>query len=150
MTVRFRSLFMVASWLCVASVVLALAGCAQGLPFVGQAGPVQVEIAYRNHPPVLAVLEDVDKLLTKYDKQVKVSRFDVDTPEGESFLKSKQVSDPTVLAIFVKGSMVYGQSDHQVKFFSFPVGKGTAMTAAGNWTLDDLDGALALATGAKK
>jgi hypothetical protein len=137
-------------WLCVVTAFFALSGCAQGLPLIGRSVPTQVEIAYRNHPPVRAVLEDVDKLLAKYDKQIRVSRYDVDTPEGESFLKTKQITDPAVLAIFVKGSMDYVQGDHQVRFFSFPVGKGTAMTAAGNWTLDDLDGALALATGARK
>ncbi|MBI4787006.1 MAG: hypothetical protein HY782_08175 [Chloroflexi bacterium] len=110
------------------------------------AGPVAVEIAYRNHPPVRDVLVDVDSLLAKYDKQVQVTRYDVDTPEGDAFLKTKQVTDPCVLAIFIKGSMAY----QQVKFFSFPVGKGTAMTAAGNWTPADLDAALALATGSKK
>ncbi len=147
---RFKPLSPLVRLLCVAAALLALSGCGQGLPLIGGVGPASVEIAYRNHPPVRAVLEDVDKLLAKYDKQVKVSRYDVDTPEGESFLKGKQVTDPTVLAIFVKGSMAYQQGDHQVKFFSFPVGKGTAMTAAGDWTLEDLDGALALATGDKQ
>jgi hypothetical protein len=128
-------------------VFVLLAGCSQGLlSSIIPPSPVSVEIAYRNHPPVKAVLEDVDKLLANYDKKVAVARYDVDTPEGEKFLKDKQVTDPTVLAIFIDGSMAY----EQVAFFSFPVGKGTAMTKAGNWTLEDLDAALARATSPKK
>ena len=151
MTHKLRSLFSVTSWFCMLTALLMLAGCGQGLlSLAGQSGPAAVEIAYRNHPPVRAVLEDVDKLLAKYDQQVKVTRYDVDTPEGESFLKGKQVTDPTVLAIFIGGSMVYKQGDQQVKFFSFPVGKGTAMTAAGNWTLDDWTEPWLSATGAQK
>ncbi len=121
---------------------ISLAGCSQS-------SPVAVEIAYRNHPPVQAVLADVDKLLAKYDKQVKVTRYDVDTPEGTAFLKKNNLTGETVLAIFVGGSMAYQKSDQQVQFVSFPVGKGTAMTKAGNWTVDDLDAALAAATSTK-
>jgi hypothetical protein len=127
--------------------IFALTGCSQGLfSSIIPPAPIKVEIAYRNHPPVVAVLKDVDTLLAKYDKQIQVSRVDVDTPEGESFLKDKKVTDPTVLAIFIDGTMTYDQ----VQFFSFPVGKGTAMTKAGNWTLDDLNAALAAATSQKK
>jgi len=138
-----KSLLVTVSWLSLLIVLLSLTGCLQS-------GPVPVEIAYRGHPPVRAVLEDVDKLLAKYDQQVKVTRFDVDTPEGETFLKGKEIADPTVLAIFIDGSMAYQQGDAVVEFFSFPVGKGTAMTAAGNWTLEDLDAALALAVDSNK
>jgi hypothetical protein len=134
-----RKLFLsIVTLLLVLAALFSLTGC-------GQSGLVKVEIAYRGHPPVLAVLEDVDKLLVAHDKELVVSRYDVDTPEGETFLKEKEVTDPTVLAIFIDGSMTYQQGDTAVEFFSFPVGKGTAMTAAGNWTLEDLDAALSLA-----
>jgi hypothetical protein len=132
----------IVSLLFVLAALFSLSGC-------GQPGVVNVEIAYRGHPPVKAVLADVDQLLAKYDQQVKVSRYDVDTPEGEAFLKDKKVTDPTVLAIFINDTMTYTAGDKTVKFFSFPVGKGTAMTAAGDWTLEDLDAALSQALNSK-
>ncbi len=137
-----RSFVSIASLLFVLAVLFSLTAC-------GQSSVVKVEIAYRGHPPVLAVLKDVDTLLAKYDQQLKVSRYDVDTPEGEAFLKGHKITDPTVLAIFIDGSMAYQQSNTTVEFFSFPVGRGTEMTAAGNWTLEDLDAALALAVDSK-
>ena len=140
---RQKPLVSVVGWLCLLAVLLALAGCTQS-------APVAVEIAYRNHPPVREVLTDVDKLLAKYDKQVKVTRYDIDTPEGEAFLNKMKVTDPTVLAVFIDGSLAFQQGEQQVQFISFPVGKGTAMTKAGNWTLEDLDAALAQATASKK
>lgn len=141
---KHQKLFLsIASLLFVLAVFISLTGCSQS-------GLVNVEIAYRGHPPVRAVLEDVDKLLAKYDQQVKVTRYDVDTPEGETFLKGKEITDPTVLAIFIDDSMMYQEGAKEVQFFSFPVSKGTAMTAAGNWTLEDLDAALALAVDSNK
>jgi hypothetical protein len=138
----------IVSWaFCMVGVIFILTGCSQGrLASINSSSSVPVEIAYLGHPPVMAVLEDVDKVLAKYENQVKVSRYNIDTPEGEKFLKDKKVTDPTVLVIFIGGSMTY----QQVQFFSFPVGKGTAITKAGNWTLEDLDMALAQAVGPKK
>ncbi|RPJ25150.1 MAG: hypothetical protein EHM33_15505 [Chloroflexi bacterium] len=140
---KYQKLFLsIASLLFVLALFVSSTGCSQSKL-------VNVEIAYRGHPPVQAVLKDVDALLIKYDQQVKVTRYDVDTPEGETFLKGKEISDPTVLAIFIDDSMMYQGGAEAVRFFSFPVGKGTAMTAAGNWTLEDLDAALALALESK-
>jgi len=133
-----KRILSIVSLLFVLAIFVSLTGCSQSKS-------VNVEIAYRGHPPVKAVLTDVDKLLAKYDQQVKVTRYDVDTPEGEKFLKSKEITGPAVLAIFIDDSMMYQGGSEEVQFFSFPVGKGTAMTAAGNWTLEDLDAALAQA-----
>jgi hypothetical protein len=139
----YRKYFLpIVSLLFALGVFFSLSGC-------GQSGVVNIEIAYRGHPPVKAVLTDVDQLLAKYDQQLKVSRYDVDTPEGEAFLKDKKVTGPTVLAIFINDTMTYTADDKSVEFFSFPVGKGTAMTAAGNWTLEDLDAALSQAVNSK-
>ena len=139
---RQKSLLFVVSWLCLLALLTALTGCTQS-------ASVSVEIAYRNHPPVREVLVDVDKLLGKYEKLVKIERYDIDTPEGEAFLKRMKITEPSVLAVFINGSLSFQQGEQQVQFVSFPVGKGTAMTQAGNWTLEDLDAALAQATASK-
>jgi hypothetical protein len=129
------------------ALLAALASCDQISALAGKT--TTVDIAYLGHPPVKAVLTDVDPLLAKYGDKVKVNRYDVDTPEGKDFLASKGVADRTVLAIWVNGSLDYQAGDKQVKFFSFPVGRGTDMTAAGNWDLPDLQAALSAATGVK-
>ena len=145
--IAYKPFLSVLGRLSMLAVVFALAGCSL-LP--GQSRPVSVKIAYRNHPPVRAVLEDVDRLLAKYDKQLTIARYDVDTPDGESFLKNQKIMDPTVLAIFIGDSMMYQQDGRQVQFFSFPQGSGTEMTMAGDWTLEDLDAALGQATESRK
>jgi hypothetical protein len=137
-------------WLSLLLAFIALTGCGQGFAsLTGRSGPVTVDIAYLGHPPVKAVLADVDKVLASYGDKVQVSRHDVSTPEGTDFLKSRGIADRTVLAIFVNGSIDFSQNGRQVRFFSFPVGRGTEMTAAGNWTVSDLEAALAQAAGSK-
>ncbi|MHB1134795.1 MAG: hypothetical protein ACYC4L_20680 [Chloroflexota bacterium] len=122
-----------------------LAGCA-AMPTLGSSAPT-VEIAYLNHPPVKAVLVDVDKVLAGYGDKVKVSRVIVDEPAGEEFLKSKGITERTVLGIWINGKLDYKAGDKAVKFFSFPVGRGTQVTAAGNWDLPDFEAALRAAIG---
>ena len=137
-------------WLSLLLALVALAGCSQGFAsLTGRSGPVTVDIAYLGHPPVKAVLTDVDKMLASYGDKVQVNRHDVSTPEGEQFLKSRGIADRTVLAIFVNGSMDFSHDGRQVRFFSFPEGKGTQMTAAGNWKITDLESALSHAVGSE-
>jgi hypothetical protein len=132
--------------LLVVATALVTGGCTAAAPGASSGGPVPVEIAFRNHPPVQAVLKDVDAVIAKYGDKVSVSRHDVDVADSETFMKDKDLTNTCVLAIYVRGSMTYPKDGSEVKFYSFPVGRGTAVTAAGNWTIDDLDSALAQAT----
>jgi hypothetical protein len=140
--IKSSSVFSVTFLFVILAGLFFLAGCSQ-------TSSVDVEIVYRNHPPVREVLVDVDKLLTPYGEQLTVTRYDMDTPEGEAFLKDKGITDPKVLVILVNGTVAFQKGDQEIQFISFPVGKGTAMTEAGNWTLDDLSAALAAATSSK-
>jgi ABC-type glycerol-3-phosphate transport system substrate-binding protein len=140
-----------------AALVLA-AGCGVSATAAGQAattsggtpGTVTVDILYLNHPPLRPVLANVDQLLAKYGDKVKVTRYDFDTQEGAAFAKAKNITGHEPLAIFINGSTDAKVDGRQVKFLSFPQGQGTGMVPDGGWSMQDLDAALAQATGAKQ
>lgn len=99
---------------------------------------------------MLAVLDQVNRILAKYGGRLKVSRYDLDTPAGDTFAKSKRLTGHTPLAIFINGSTDLTLNGHRVRFYSFPQGEGTGMVAEGAWTLDALDAALAQTTGGRR
>ena len=101
-------------------------------------GVTTVEIIYLNHGPVRSVLTDVDKLLEGYGEQVHITHYDFNTPEGEAFAQSKDLSGHIPLVIYVNGSMEFSTDDRSVKLFSFPQGQGTGIVPDGTWTMDDL------------
>jgi hypothetical protein len=101
-------------------------------------GSVVVEIVFLNHPPVRPVLTQVDDLLATYGQRVSVTRYDFDSPEGETFAQIKGLTEHTPLAIFINGSMQFTVDGRAVNFYSFPQGQGTGMVPEGGWTLEDL------------
>lgn len=109
-------------------------------------GAATVEMAFHNHPPMRRVLADVDALLASYGDRVSVTRYDFDTPEGEAFANTKELTEHTPLALFVNGSMQFVINGRTIKFYSFPQGQGRGMMAAGNWTIQDLQHVLDEAT----
>lgn len=131
--------------------MLILAGCSGARAVTGGTpAVVTVDIAYLDHPPVMAVLDQVNRVLAKYGDHLKVSRYDLDTPAGDTFAKAKRLTGHTPLAIFINGSMDVTLNGHRVRFYSFPQGEGTGMVAEGGWTLEALDAALAQATSARR
>jgi hypothetical protein len=104
----------------------------------GATGTPKVEIAFLNHPPVLAALTDVDTLLVSYGDKITVTRYDLETDQGEQFVKSRRLTGHVPIAIYINGRMEVKLKDRSVKFFSFPQGKGTFMVASGSWTVEDL------------
>ena len=101
-------------------------------------GVTSVEIIYLNHGPVRAVLTDIDKLLANYGEKIAVTRYDFNSPEGESFAKSHDLNGHIPLAIFVNGSMDFTVGERSGQFYSFPQGQGTGIVPDGAWNLDDL------------
>jgi len=110
---------------------------------------VTVDIAYLDHAPVLAVLDQVTRVLAKYGDRLKVARYDLETPAGTAFAERKHLTGHTPLAIFINGSMDVTEGGHHIRFFRFPEGQGTRMVPAGGWSMALLDAALAHATGAR-
>ena len=136
-----------------------LVGCSRGAPAetgtpappVSHApGAVTVDIAFLNHAPVLAVLDQVNRVLAKYGDRIKVTRYDLETPAGAAFAAGKHMTGHTPLAIFINGSMEVTEGGQHIRFFSFPQGQGTGMVPEGGWSVAALDAALAHATGARR
>ncbi|MGH8907728.1 MAG: hypothetical protein ACRD0K_14705 [Egibacteraceae bacterium] len=109
---------------------------------------VTVEVAALEHPPVQAVLTDIEQILTGYGDRVSIRRYDLETPEGELFAERHDLVGHTPLALFVDGSMNVVVNGRNVTFLGFPQGGGPLAAAEGSWTLDDLDAAIAERTGA--
>jgi hypothetical protein len=131
--------------------MLILAGCSGARAVTGgTAAVVTVDIAYLDHPPVMAVLDQVNRVLAKYGDRLKVSRYDLDTPAGDTFAKAKRLTGHVPLAIFINGSMDVTLNGHRVRFYSFPQGEGTGMVAEGAWTIDALDAVLGQAIGGRR
>jgi len=138
--------------------IVVLVGCSRGTA-VGTGAPsrpaghvpeaVTVDIAYLDHAPVLAVLDQVTRVLAKYGDRLKVARYDLETPAGTAFAERKHLTGHTPLAIFINGSMDVTEGGHHIRFFRFPEGQGTGMVPAGGWSMALLDAALAHATGAR-
>ena len=137
--------------------LVVLAGCGQSAAAAaGQGGAsgatpgvVTVDVLYLNHPPVRPVLSQVDEVLTKYGDKVKVTRYDAETDQGAAFAKAKGITQHEPMVILINGSTDAKVDGRQVKFLSFPQGQGTGMVPDGAWSMQDLDAALAQATGTK-
>ncbi len=120
-----------------------LAGCgaksapSQPIP-TAPPGVTTVDIVYLNHGPVRSVLAGIDDLLEGYGEQIRVTRYDFDTPAGETFAQSHDLNEHIPLAIFVNGSMDFTVGNRAVKFYSFPQGQGTGVVPDGAWRIDDL------------
>jgi hypothetical protein len=97
-----------------------------------------VEVIYLDHGPVRSVLTDINQLLEGYGEQVRVIRYDFNTPEGEAFAQSHDLSGHSPLVIFVNDSMDFTLGDRAIEFYSFPQGRGTGVVPDGAWTIDDL------------
>jgi len=131
-----------------AILTLTACGSATSTPVVpAQSDTVTVDIIYLNHPPVIAVLDQVDAVLQPYGDMIKIVRYDFDTTEGATFAEKMGITGHDPLAIFVNGSQSFNLDGRTVIFNSFPQGAGTGMVPDGAWTTDDLDAVLKIVTG---
>lgn len=134
--------------------VVLLVGCGAGPAAQDSSGgassgqAVTVEIVALEHPPVQAVLTDVEELLEGYGDRVELRRYDLETPEGEEFAARHDLVGHTPLALLIDGSVNATVNGQPVVFVGFPVGRGPVAAAEGGWTLDDLDAVIAERTDA--
>jgi hypothetical protein len=123
-----------------------LSSCKES-PGVSTTSAVTVDILYLNHAPVLEVLEQVDPILASYGEQIKVNRYDYNTSEGAALAEQKGIKEHMPLIIYINGTSTFDLDGQKITFESFPQGEGTAMMAAGSWTIAELDAALKKVTG---
>lgn len=94
------------------------------------------------HPPVQAVLKDVDPLLAAYGDRVSVRRVDAESEQGQELAEDKGVTGHVALAIFVEGPAQQGGDPDEERFVGFPRDRAPIPSAQGDWALDDLRAAL--------
>ena len=112
------------------------------------APPVSVEILFMNHGPLLSTLKGIRELCNGYDKVLTVSWYDFESPEGEKFIAKKGVHQHLPLVIWIAGKPTVKVKGKEIQFVGFPTGSGPP-SFQGNWTLEDLRGALDQAAGKK-
>lgn len=137
------------------TVVLSLAGCSgrsggadqsddnRARPS-GEVGgrAVNVVVVALEHPPVQAVLKDVDPLLAAYGDRVSVRRVDAESEKGQALAEDKGVTGHVALAIFVEGPAQRGADPDEARFVGFPRDRAPIPSAQGEWVLNDLRAAL--------
>jgi hypothetical protein len=110
--------------------------------------PVSVEILYMNHGPLLSTIKGIKELCNGYGKALTVPWYDFESPEGEKFMAQKGVQQHLPLVIWIAGKPTVKVNGKEILFVGFPTGSGPP-SFQGKWKLDDLRGALDLATGKK-
>lgn len=112
------------------------------------ATPVKVDVLYMNHGPLMATINKMKALFSSYGSQLSVSWHDFETDEGEQFMARMGVKQHIPLVIWIDGKTKVNAGAKQITFAGFPTGSGPP-SFQGKWTLDDLKGALNIATGKK-
>ena len=112
------------------------------------AQPVSVEILYMNHGPLQATIKEIKALCGGYGKALTVAWYDSDSSEGEKFMDKKGIHQHVPLVIWIAGKPTLKINGKEIQFVGFPTGSGPP-SFQGNWTIEDLRGALDQATGKK-
>jgi hypothetical protein len=118
--------------------VVLILGLSQATPAAKQ---TKVEVLYMHHGPLMDTLDKMKGLFSRYGDKISVSWYDFDSKEGEQFKASKGIHQHTPLIIWVDGSSTVKLGQKEIKFIGFPSGSGPFFFQ-GNWTMDDLKGAL--------
>jgi hypothetical protein len=130
-----------------------LAGCGGGAdgrtasPARQPDGRLTVDVLYLNHGPVQEVLGEVDKILAGQSGKIVVKRHDAETPAGKEFARAHGLQGHVPIAVLIGGKTEANVGGRAVSFKGFPKGRSPIAAAEGNWTLDDLKGALRQRTG---
>lgn len=109
----------------------------------GDAGALPVVVVALDHPPVQAVMGDVERVLGEFGARLRVRRLDAESEQGRDFAEDNGVTGHVAMAIFVDGSPEARVDGRTVRFVGFPHGRGPVPVAEGEWTLDELRAALA-------
>jgi hypothetical protein len=110
--------------------------------------PVKVDVLYMNHGPLMDTLKKVKDVFSGYGNALTISWHDVDTEDGEQFMKKMNLKGHIPLIIWIDGTPKVTLGVKEISFAGFPTGSGPAFFQ-GKWTLDDLKAALNQATGKK-
>ncbi|MGC1401754.1 MAG: hypothetical protein WA974_02375 [Thermodesulfobacteriota bacterium] len=112
------------------------------------ATPIKVDVLFMNHGPLMGTLNKMKTIFSGYGSQLTVIWHDFETEEGEQFMAKVGIKQHVPLVIWIDGKSKWTVGVKQVTFAGFPTGSGPSFFQ-GKWTLEDLKGALNLATGQK-
>jgi hypothetical protein len=112
------------------------------------AKPVQVEVLYMNHGPLMDTLEKMRGIFSGYGDKIHVDWYDFESRQGEEFMAKKGIKQHVPLAIWIEGDTTVKFGEKEIRFAGFPTGAGP-MFFQGKWTLDDLKTVLDQATAAR-
>jgi len=105
------------------------------------AKPVQVEVLYMNHGPLMDTLEKMRAIFSGYGDRIQVAWYDFESRQGEEFMAKKGIKQHVPLMIWIAGDTKVALKEGEIIFAGFPTGAGP-MFFQGKWTLDDLKTAL--------
>ncbi|MDQ3574313.1 MAG: hypothetical protein M3404_05225 [Actinomycetota bacterium] len=133
--------------------VLALGACGGGEDSGGPMGEKRVDqdlavvVVALDHPPVRQIMGEVDGTIAQFGDRVRVRHLDFESEQGQGFAEDKGVTGHVPLAIFLDGSPEATVNGRTARFVGFPRGRAPVPVAQGDWTLDELRGALAQRAG---
>ena len=106
-----------------------------------------VVVVALDHPPVQRVMGEVNGTIAQFGDRVSVRHLDFESEEGQGFAEDNGVTGHVPLAIFLDGSPEATVDGRTARFVGFPQGRAPVPAAEGDWTLDELRGALAQRAG---
>jgi hypothetical protein len=112
------------------------------------AKPVQVEVLYMNHGPLMDTLSKMRDIFSGFGDKIHVAWYDFESRQGEEFMAKKGITRHVPLMIWIEGDTKVSLSEREISFAGFPTGAGP-MFFQGKWTLDDLKTAVDQATAAR-
>jgi hypothetical protein len=116
-----------------------LSGCARA----PQADKTVVEILYLPHPPVKAVMTQVDSVLVRHPG-LDVRKVSFDDPDSQALIDKYKLTGHTPIAIFINGRNQFNVAGRQVIFRNFPKNNSFLPPGmGGNWDYKDLEAVLA-------
>lgn len=116
-----------------------LSGCAQG----PQTSKTVVEILYLPHPPVMAVMAQVDRVLADH-RGLDVRKASFDDPKSQALIEKYKLKGHTPIVIFINGRDKFDVAGREVLFRNFPKNNSFLPSGmGGNWDYKDLEAVLA-------
>lgn len=112
------------------------------------ADPLHIDVLYMNHGPLQPTLEQMRTAFSSFGNKIQVAWHDFESREGAAFMTQKGIHAHVPLEIWLDGKDTMIVGGKMVRFFGFPTGAGPGFFQ-GQWSLKDLDQAIAVLTTGK-
>lgn len=99
---------------------------------------VKVTIFYLSHPPAVAVLREVEKILNKYP-EIKIEKFDLESSDGKDAIKKYNVRGHLPIMFFINGQSEFELEGKKILFKNFPKKDAFLPHFSGDWDYEDIE-----------